>query len=87
MAKPRVLLIDDSEEIHLIVQKTLTDLCEVKSVLNSSEAKKVFGTNPFAIVIIDLMLGNQNGLDLLRAFKQDPGINQKFSFLHSHRQR
>lgn len=81
MSKNRLLLIDDSEEIHIIVQRTLLDICEISSAFNMTEARKAFESRNFDIVIIDLILGNgQNGMELLKEFKQNPGINKQTRF-------
>lgn len=80
MSKARCLLIDGSEEIHLLIKKTLFDICEVSSALNFSEARKLFETRNFEIVIIDLMLDDQNGMDLLKEFKESSGINKNTRF-------
>lgn len=69
MSKARLLLIDDSEEIHVIVKKTLSDLCEITSAYSLKEARSVFEKTSFEIVIIDLIMGDQNGMDLLKEFK------------------
>ncbi len=81
MSKARLLLIDDSEDIHTLVQRTLSDVCEINSAFNLAEARKAFEDKNFEIVIIDLILGNnQNGMDLLQEFKQNPGINKHTRF-------
>jgi DNA-binding response OmpR family regulator len=80
MSKPRLLLIDDSEEIHVIVKKTLSDLCEVTSALTLNDARVLFETKSYEIIIIDLVMGEQNGMDLLQEFKLNPGINQQTRF-------
>lgn len=80
MPRSHLLLIDDSEEIHIIVQKTLSDLCEIKSAYNISDARNIFEEQKFEIVIIDLFLGHHNGMELLKEFKENPGINQRARF-------
>lgn len=80
MLKGRVLLIDDSEEIHLLVHKTIDELCDIKSAFNYNDAQKNFEAQNFDIVIIDLMLGDYNGMDLLKEFKQNPDISDHTRF-------
>jgi DNA-binding response OmpR family regulator len=81
MSKARCLLIDDSEETHLLIKKTLFDICEVTSVMNVSEARRLFETRQFEVVIIDLVLDDQSGIDLLKEFKQhNKGINKQTRF-------
>ncbi len=76
MSKARCLLIDDSEEIQLLVQRTLGDLCDVTGALTVTDARAHFSAKSFEIVIIDLMLEHSNGMDLLKDFKSTPGINK-----------
>lgn len=80
MSKARCLLIDDSEDIHLLIKKTLIDICEVFSSLTFDDAKKQFEIKQFDIVIIDLMLAGKNGMELLRDFKEAPGLNKNTRF-------
>lgn len=72
MPKARILLIDDSEDIHLLVNKTLSDISEITNVYNFSDGLKAFNQGEFDIVIIDLNLGDKNGMDLLKEFKKVP---------------
>ena len=72
MGKSKVLLIDDSDDIHQIVKKTLNDFCDVVSSYSFSDGLKKFEKEEFAIVIIDLNLDDKNGMDLLKEFKNSP---------------
>ena len=78
MLKPRILLIDDSEDIHLIVKRTLEDTYDVTSVYSAQDARQIFDSKTFEIVIIDLVLGQSNGMDLLRDFKLRDKGNARF---------
>lgn len=80
MSLSRCLLIDDSEDIHILVKKTLHDQCEVFSALDAGTGRKLFEQNSFDLVIIDLILGPHNGLELLRDFKNHPGPNKQTRF-------
>jgi two-component system alkaline phosphatase synthesis response regulator PhoP len=80
MSKARLLLIDDSEEIHVIIKKTLTDLCEIASAYTMKEARSIFDKSVFDIVIIDLIMGGENGMDLLKEFKANPAITSQTKF-------
>lgn len=80
MSKARLLLIDDSEEIHVIVTKTLSDLCEVTSAYTYKEGLNLFGSRTFDLVIIDLMLGEHNGMELLKEFKSSTLLNHQTRF-------
>lgn len=80
MSKARCLLIDDSEDIHLLIKKTLIDVCEVFSSLTFEDALRQFDSRHFDIVIIDLMLGGRNGMDLLKEFKENREKNKNTRF-------
>lgn len=80
MSKARLLLIDDSEEIHVIIKKTLSELCEITSAYTLKDARSLFEGTVFDIVIIDLIMGEQNGMDLLKEFKANPGITSQTKF-------
>ena len=78
MAKCKVLLIDDSDEIHQIVKKTISDICEVVSSYSFADGLKKFEKDDFSIVIIDLNLDDKNGMDLLKEFKSYPSQSRFF---------
>lgn len=69
MSKAQCLLIDDSEDIHFLIKKVLSDLCEVQSSFSLEDARKQFELRHYDIIIIDLMLRDQNGMELLKEFK------------------
>lgn len=78
MAKAKVLLIDDSEDIHLIVRKTLSDICEIIGAYDFSEGLKKFDKDEYAIVIIDLNLDDKNGMELVKEFKASNNSKTRF---------
>lgn len=78
MLKPKVLLIDDSDDIHQIVKKTISDICDITSSYNFADGIKKFESTEFAIVIIDLNLDDKNGMDLLKQFKSQPSESRFF---------
>ena len=80
MLNPTCLLIDDSEEIHFVIKKTLIDICEVSSAFTFAEARRQFELKNFDIIIIDLILKEHNGMDLLKEFKESKGALKKTRF-------
>jgi len=78
VAKNTVLLIDDSDEVHQIVNRTLCDFCQVTCVSTSGEALRLVDKISYDIVIIDLMLGHENGMDLLKTFKKESVGKSKY---------
>jgi DNA-binding response OmpR family regulator len=80
MFKASCLLIDDCEDLHLVIKKTLIDLCEVSSALTFLEARRQFEARHFDIIIIDLILKDHNGMDLLKEFKESKGTSKNTRF-------
>lgn len=78
MVKAKILLIDDSDDIHQIVKKTLSDFCEIISSYSFSDGLMKFAKEEYAIVIIDLNLDDKNGMDLLKEFKTAPSDSRFF---------
>lgn len=79
MSLPKILFVDDSIDLQVLVKQTLNEY-EVFSAHNIEEAKKLFESRKFDVVIIDLMLDQENGMDLLDEFKSNPGINNQTRF-------
>lgn len=78
MSKPKILLIDDSDDIHQIVKRTISDIADITSSYEFSDGLKKFEKEEFAIVIIDLNLDDKNGMDLLKEFKATPSESRFF---------
>lgn len=78
MTVSKILLIDDSEEIHAIVKRTLVDVAEVVSSLSFADGLKKFEQDEYSIVIIDLNLDDRNGMELLKEFKTTPSETRFF---------
>lgn len=78
MLKSKLLLIDDSEDIHLLVKATLSEICEITSCYDYTSALSQYEDDQYAIVIIDLNLADENGMDLLKEFKLTPSQTRFF---------
>lgn len=78
MPKSKILLIDDSADIHLLVKKTLQELADVVSAYKFDEALKLFEQDDYHIIIIDLNLEDKNGMELLKEFKSSPSHSRFF---------
>ena len=74
--QPRVLIVDDDEEFSLVVR----NLVEVEGfaaavAASGAEALRLYGDDCCDVVLLDLMLGDTSGLDLLRQIRaRDPNI-------------
>lgn len=69
----RVLVADDDPQIHKIISRFLDPSeYEVESALNGKEALQKLEENPYALVILDLMMPEMNGFEVCRKFKNSP---------------
>jgi DNA-binding response OmpR family regulator len=63
----RILLVDDEPSIRLYYQAVLADLGhDVVETASGIEAVRYVQNEPFDLVLLDIKLGYQNGLDVLR---------------------
>jgi len=68
--KNRILVVDDEQSLRIILSQVLTDDGhEVTVAANGEEALALFRENPFPIVFTDIVMGDLNGLELLREVK------------------
>jgi len=69
-ARIKVLLIEDDEDDYIIFKKLLTGISqkrfELKWASNYEAAVKTAGEEPFDVVFIDYVLGQEDGLTLMR---------------------
>jgi len=70
--KGSILVVDDeAENINFYSKLLLEDGFEVKTAYNSSEAYHAMENNTFDIVLLDIVLGNESGFDILETIKSD----------------
>lgn len=71
---PQVLLVEDDPSIRRFVSMALEGLpVRLSTAANLAEARSLLGEWPFSLVILDLMLPDGSGLDLLQQmFEQHP---------------
>ena len=73
MSQRRILIVDDHGEIRRVMREILTDrLAEVEigEAADADEACRLVAREPWQLVLLDLSLGSQRGLDTLRRLKQ-----------------
>ncbi len=76
--KGAVLLVDDDREnLNLYSKILFDDGFNVKTALNSAEAFKHLDASTFDILVLDIVLGNESGLDILKSIKK----TEKFSLM------
>ena len=69
--KCRILVVDDEQSLRIILSQVLTDDGhEVTIAQNGEEGLELFRKDPFPVVFTDIVMGNMNGLELLREIKQ-----------------
>ena len=68
---PRVLIVDDEESIRFSYKKFLTDSgYDVAVTSHLLEAKALLPANEFAVAIVDRILGDDNGMDLVKHIRK-----------------
>jgi PAS domain S-box-containing protein len=63
--RPRILHVDDDEDVLDVVAQTLDPIANVVSVNSIADARQAVLLRHFDLVILDIMLGAVSGLDLL----------------------
>lgn len=68
---PRILVVDDEENIRFTFQSFLTDEgYEVQTAGNLQDGKKLLADEEFDLVFLDILLGRDSGLEILREIKE-----------------
>jgi len=66
-----LLIIDDDEKIRLLLKKFLENNgFRVSDAENTKEAKKIMESLIFDLLVVDIMMPGQNGLDFLKEIRQ-----------------
>lgn len=75
MTRPRVMLVDDDASIRRFVALALEEL-EVTLIAsaNVAEALAALREEPVQLLLTDLMMPGENGLDLLQHLRDDPAL-------------
>jgi two-component system nitrogen regulation response regulator NtrX len=69
----RVLIVDDEQNIRTSFSSLLTDEgLQTRSAASAEEASLMCSTQPFDLILLDLHLPGQHGLDFLKKLKEDP---------------
>lgn len=73
MAKEHVLVVDDEEDILELVTFNLTrEGYHVKSATTGEAALKMIHSEPFDLIVLDLMLPGIDGLEVAKSIKNNP---------------
>ena len=68
----RILIVDDEASIRLLYSQELMDEgYEVDAAETIAEALELLGKNTYALVLLDIKLKNESGLDLLQTLVRE----------------
>lgn len=88
MKKTRLLVIDDNEDLVVMLKEYFKEVSNIEVVLEAKDGKEGIElidskTEDFDIVLLDLVMPNKDGLDVLDHIKKK-GIDKKVIFLTSY---
>lgn len=75
-----ILLVDDDKDFRKTVRSALRDVwpdCKFDSAANLATAVKKVRKNKYTIIFIDINLGDDNGIDLLRKIRKENERNKR----------
>ena len=68
---PRILIVDDEENIRFTFESFLSDEgYDVKTASNLQDGKRLLADEEFDLVFLDILLGRDSGLEILREVKE-----------------
>jgi len=68
---PRLLHIEDNQDISLIVSKILSNVVHITHVDNLAQAREKLADNNYDLALLDLVLPDGSGLDLVDELKSN----------------
>ncbi|MCR4711238.1 MAG: sigma-54 dependent transcriptional regulator [Clostridia bacterium] len=69
--KPGILIVDDEKSICTFLELALEDDYEVTSAVDTEGTMKIMQTQQIDVVLLDLNLGTESGMDLLSLLKKE----------------
>ena len=74
-ATAAILVVDDDDDVRAVLSRALgAEGFRVEAVPDGDAARKAMSTNPPDLVVLDLMLPSENGLDILSQLRQTTDI-------------
>ena len=64
--RPKLLVVDDEKNTRDALRRALEDDFEVFVAANVESSKNLMKSEPMDVVLTDLRLGNESGLDVLK---------------------
>jgi PAS domain S-box-containing protein len=78
----RVLVVDDELPVASMLSKLLADEHEVRITTSGREALELLQTDPFDVVLCDLLMPGMSGMDLHRQLaERSPGLENRIVFM------
>lgn len=72
MALPRLLIVEDDPEMREMIAAFLRNSgFMVFSAVNTNEISKIMNAGRIDLILLDVMLGNENGLDICQSLRQN----------------
>ncbi len=72
---PRILIVDDEQSIRVVLERTLSKQYQIETAPSGEEALLMLQNKPYDLILLDLHMGEVNGLDVLTAANRiDPDI-------------
>ena len=72
----RILIADDDQHLRLLVRTTLEGPeCEVLEASNGQAARELASKELPDLIILDWVMPNETGVDVLRALREDPNTS------------
>jgi DNA-binding response OmpR family regulator len=73
--KQYVLIVDDSSTVRMDLRAALLEAgFTVTACTSKASAEKILKTRPFDLYILDIVLGDGSGIDLLKEIRSTPGL-------------
>ncbi len=74
--KPNVLIIDDDQNLIVALNTYFGKKLNLNSAVNGKEAMGVLKTEPVEVILLDIDLGEENGLDLIEPLKNESSFSE-----------
>ena len=68
----RIVIVDDEPHLRLLVRATLEACCEVREAADGQAALALAKKERPDLLILDWMMPNQTGIEVLQALREDP---------------
>lgn len=69
---PRILIVDDDANLRAAIRRMLAPMgCEIDEAANGRDALRAFRARPFDLVLCDVFMPEQDGLELLRELPRE----------------